>query len=157
MSSIPPTTPPIFWPAWPIPGFTFQAFASIDDTMLENWRKMMGLNTDFTRSMFEETQFDWMSCFMPQDPEELYVRQWGNQMPMMSIPMHYATAMLELGAATQRAWMDAWGHMLGMPALLPALPVMPDIAAVATKSGEVVDVPAVAIRETPHPRKPRAH
>lgn len=147
--------PPTPWATWPMPAFTFSAFSSFDDKMLENWRKLMGLNTDFTRSMIEETQFDWASCFMPQDPEELYARQWSCQMPLMSIPMHYATAMLELGAATQRAWMDAWGHMLGMPALLPAMPVMPDVAAVATKSGEVVDVPAVTIRETPRPRKPR--
>lgn len=148
---------PTLWPTWPMPPFSFQAFASIDDTMLANWQKMMGLNSDFTRSIMEEAQFDWASCFMPQDPEELYARQWGNQMPMLSIPLHYATAMLELGAATQRAWIDAWGHLLGMPMLLPAMPVMPDIAAVATSSGEVVDVPAVTVRETPNGRKSKPH
>jgi len=150
MNSLPPTL-------WPFPNFPFQAAYALDDKMIENWRKLMGLNTDFAKSWTDEAQFDWASCFVPQEPEELYARQWTNQMPFLSIPMHYATAMLELGAATQRAWMDGWGRLLGLPVLLPALPVMPDIAAVATSEGEIVDVPAVAVRETPHPRKGKAH
>ncbi|MCM3607821.1 polyhydroxyalkanoate granule-associated phasin [Cupriavidus pauculus] len=145
------------WPTWPMPAFTLQAFVPFDNSLLENWQKMMGLNTDFTTSMMQEAQFDWASCFMPQEPEELYARQWTSQIPMLSIPLHYATAMLELGAATQRMWMDAWGHLLGVPALLPAMPVMPDIAAVATASGDVIDVPAVQVRETPRARKSRPH
>lgn len=149
------------WANWPSPfaSYAFAPFAQFvpfDQKLLENWQKFMGLNSDFTRAMTEEAQFDWASCFVPQDPEEFYARQWTSQMPMMSIPLHYATAMLELGAATQRAWMDAWGHMLGLPALLPAMPVMPDVAAVATASGDVVDVPAVKIRE-PRGRKDSAH
>ncbi|SDC62962.1 Phasin protein [Cupriavidus sp. YR651] len=150
MNSIPPTL-------WPMPAFTFQAFGALDDQLLDNWRKMMGLNSDFAKSWIDETQFDWAACFMPQDPEEFYARQWTSQMPLMSIPLHYATAMLELGAASQRAWVDAWGRLLGVPILLPAMPVMPDIAAVATASGDVVDVPAVTVRETPQPRKNKAH
>ena len=152
-----PGNPTTFWASWPVPPFAYQAFAPFDEKMIENWQRLMGLNTDFTKSIVEETQFDWASCFMPQDPEELYARQWTNQMPMLSIPLHYATAMMELGAATQRAWMDAWGHFFGLPALLPAMPVMPDIAAVATSSGEVVDVPAVQVRETPRSRKSASH
>lgn len=77
-------------------------------------------------------------------------------MPFLSIPMHYATAMLEQGAAMQRTWLDSWGRMFGMfglPTLLPAMPVMPDIAAVATSGGDIVDVPAVAVRETPRKGK----
>ena len=146
------STPPVASTLWPMPAFTFQAFASIDDTAIESWRKFMGLNADFTRSMFEETQFDWASCFVPQEPEELYARQWSSQFPFMSIPLHYATAMVELAAATQRAWMDSWGHMLGLPMLLPVMPVMSDIAA-AAPDGDVEDVPAAAIRETPRKGK----
>jgi hypothetical protein len=141
-----------------MPAFAFQSFVSIDDTLIESWRKFMGLNTDFVRSMFEEAQFDWASCLVAQEPEELYVREWSCQVPFLSIPMHYATAMLELAAATQRTWADAWGHMFGLP-LLPA-----DVAAVAaaaaaasTAGANVVDVPASAIRETPHPRKDKAN
>ena len=151
------SNPTALWANWPMPPFAFQAFASFDDKMIENWQKLMGLNTDFTKSIVEEAQFDWASCFVPQDPEELYARQWTSQMPLLSIPLHYATAMLELSAATQRAWMDAWGHMLGLPVLLPAMPVMPDVTAVATASGEVVDVPAVQVRETARPRKNGSH
>lgn len=154
-----PTNP---WAAWPFQPFAFppaafQPFAAFDNKLLENWQKMMGLNADFSRSIVEETQFDWASCFMPQDPEELYARQWTSQMPLMSIPLHYANAMLELGAATQRAWMDAWGHWLGLPVLLPAMPVMPDVSAVPTPSGDVVDVPAVHVRETSRERKGNSH
>ncbi|KAI3590848.1 hypothetical protein D9X30_4333 [Cupriavidus sp. U2] len=153
-----PTNP---WATWPFQPFAFppafQPFATFDNKLLENWQKMMGLNADFSRSIVEETQFDWASCFMPQDPEELYARQWTSQMPLMSIPLHYANAMLELGAATQRAWMDALGHWLGVPVLLPAIPVMPDIAAVATAKGDVVDVPAVHVRESARERKGNSH
>jgi hypothetical protein len=149
MNSLPPTL-------WPFPAFSFQGAYALDDKMIENWRKMMGLNADFAKSWMDEAQFDWASCFMPQDPEELYARQWTNQMPFFSIPMHYATAMLEQGAAMQRAWLDNWGRMFGMfgmPTLLPAMPVMPDIAAVATSEGDIVDVPAVTVRETPRKGK----
>lgn len=154
MNSIPTTL-------WPFPAFSafsafpYQAAFGFDDKLVENWRKMMGLNNDFAKSWFGEAQFDMASWFVPQDPEELYARQWTNQMPFLSIPLHYATAMLELGAATQRAWIDSWGRMFGATSLLPAMPVMPDIAAVATPDGDVVDVPAVAIRETP--RKGKSH
>jgi hypothetical protein len=55
-----------------MPAFTLQAFVPFDNSLLENWQKMMGLNTDFTTSMMQEAQFDWASCFMPQEPEELY-------------------------------------------------------------------------------------
>lgn len=151
-----PGTSPLLWPTWPMPPFTFQAFA-FDDQFVANWQKLMGLNTDFTTSMMQEAQFDWASCFVPQEPEELYARQWASQMPLLSMPMHYVTAMLELGAATQRTWMDTWGRMLGLPTLFEAVPVMPDVSAAATASGEVVDVPAVDIQETPRPRKARPH
>jgi len=140
-----------------MPAFAFQAFMPIDDTLLEGWRKLMGLNNDFARSMFEEAQFDWASCLVAQEPEELYAREWSCQMPFLSIPMHYASAVIELTAATQRAWVDAWGHMLGLPMLLPVMPGMPGMTAIttatATADTRVVDVPASAIRETPHPRK----
>ncbi|PLQ00742.1 phasin family protein [Cupriavidus pauculus] len=162
------TTPWAIWPFQPFafPPAAFQPFAAFDNKLLENWQKMMGLNADFSRSIAEETQFDWASCFMPQDPEELYARQWTNQMPMMSIPLHYMNAMLELGAATQRAWMDTWGHWLGLPALLPTMsmmpvmpvmPVMPDVSAAPTAKGDVVDVPAGRVRETPRERKGNSH
>ncbi|WP_216643995.1 polyhydroxyalkanoate granule-associated phasin [Cupriavidus pauculus] len=146
-----PSNPTTFWATWAMPAtFPFPAFAPFGDAkVMETWQKFMGLNTDFTKSMTEEAQFDWASFFVPQDPEELYARQWNNQMPLLSIPLHYASAMMELGAATQRAWMDAWGHMLGMPALATAAT---DAAADA-----VVDVPAAQVRETPRPRKPAAH
>jgi len=137
-----------------MPAFAFQAFVPIDDTLLEGWRKLMGLNNDFARSMFEEAQFDWASCLVAREPEDLYVREWSCQVPFLSIPMHYASAIIELTAATQRAWVDAWGHMFGLPALLP---VMPGMTAAATAGTDVVDVPASAIRETPHPRKGKAH
>lgn len=154
---MPGNSPTLLWPTWPVPPFTVQAFASFDDKMFDSWRKLMGLNTDFAQSMMEETQFDWASCFMPQDPEEFYVRQWSSQIPLLSIPLRYATAMVELGAATQRYWMDAWGHVLGIPMLLPPMPATADVAAAAAHDGDVEDVPAAAIRETPHPRKSKPH
>lgn len=158
------SNPMSLWATWPMPPFTLQAFGQIDDKMIENWQKFMGLNSDFAKSMVSEAQFDWASCFVPQDPEELYARQWTNQMPMLSIPLHYATAMMELGAATQRAWMDAWGRMLGWPMLLPDLAVMPNADAPGTDgpngangASGVEDVPAANIRETPRSRKSTSH
>ncbi|QWE96383.1 hypothetical protein [Cupriavidus sp. EM10] len=61
------------WAAWPFQPFAFppaafQPFAAFDNKLLENWQKMMGLNADFSRSIVEETQFDWASYFVPQDP-----------------------------------------------------------------------------------------
>lgn len=157
-AALPSAIPSAFPPAFPA---AFSMFAPFDGKLLENWQKMMGLNADFTRSILEETQFDWTSCFVPQDPEELYARQWNNQMPLMSIPMHYASAMLELGVSTQRAWMDAWGHLLGMPALMPAMPWMPGAAAADAASDATADVaedvPAAAVRETPRTRKSNSH
>jgi hypothetical protein len=143
-----------------MPPFAFQAFVSIDDTLIESWRKLMGLNTDFVRSMLEEAQFDWASCLVAKEPEDLYVREWSCQAPFLTIPMHYATAMMELTAATQRAWVDAWGHMFGLPALLPTMADFTATAAAVTAGAaglDVVDVPASAIRETPHPREGKTH
>ena len=62
------STPPAAATLWPMPTFSFQALTSFDHTAMEGWHKFMGLNADFTRSMFEEVQFDWASCFVPQDP-----------------------------------------------------------------------------------------
>ncbi|KWW35592.1 hypothetical protein ACUXAV_002076 [Cupriavidus metallidurans] len=153
------STPPAAATLWPMPTFSFQALKSFDHTAMDGWHKFMGLNADFTRSMFEEVQFDWASCFVPQDPEDFYVREWSCQIPLLSIPLRYATAMIELTASTQRAWMDAWGHMFGLPVLPTPLSLMPaavtDMPA-AAPSGEVEDVPAASIRETPHPRKGKA-
>ncbi len=150
------STSPVAATMWPMPAFSFQAFVSLDDTTLKHWHKFLGLNADFARSMFEEAQFDWASCFVPQDPEDFYVREWSCQIPFLTIPLHYATAMVELAATTQRAWMDAWGHMFQLPTLLPPASLLPavmaDVAATAP-DGIVEDVPAAAIRETPHPRK----
>lgn len=138
MQSIPPTL-------WPMTAFFphLQALNTADGQQLtENWSKLMGLNTDFARSMFDEARFDWASMFVVQDPESLYARQLTNQMPALAIPLHYVTAMMELGCASQRAWLDTWGHWFGMPGLLPAEP----------SASNVEDVPRHNIRETPHPR-----
>ncbi|WP_423195739.1 MULTISPECIES: hypothetical protein [unclassified Cupriavidus] len=150
MQSIPPTL-------WPMTAFFphLQAFASADGQQLtENWSRWMGLNTDFARSMFDEARFDWASMFVPQDPESLYVRQMTNQVPMLSIPLHYASALMELGCQSQRVWMDTWGHWLGMPSLL-----MGTAPADQPGARNVEDVPHTRIRETPHPRgaKSKSH
>ncbi|RZT30805.1 polyhydroxyalkanoate granule-associated phasin [Cupriavidus agavae] len=127
-------------------------FATLDQDVVKSWYKFVGLNTDFTKSMTEEAQFDWASWFVPQDPEEMVARQWTSQMPFLSIPLHYATSMMELGAATQRAWMDAWGRMLNVPGLAAEAG-----EAVGEAADAITDVPASSIRETPKPRKDRAH
>ncbi|MEN7530271.1 hypothetical protein [Cupriavidus sp. DL-D2] len=126
----------------------FNPFVPFDNTVLNSWYKFVGLNTDFAKSMSEEAQFDWASLFVPQDPEDLYARQLTNQIPFLSIPLHYATSMMELGAATQRAWVDAWGHLLNLPVLT---------ATTESPENGVKDVPAAQVRETPRSRKERPH
>lgn len=142
MQSIPPTL-------WPMTAFFphMQAMGAVEGQQWnENWARLMGLNTDFARSMFDEARFDWASMFVMQDPESLYVRQMTNQIPALTIPLHYASALLELGCASQRAWLDVWGHWLGLPAVLVA----------GNADGDVEDVPRHAIRETRHPRPRRS-
>jgi len=141
MQSIPPTL-------WPMTAFFphLQAMGAVEGQQFtESWARLMGLNTDFARSMFDEARFDWASMFVVQDPESAYVRQMTNQIPMLSIPLHYASALLELGCASQRAWLDTWGHWLGMPAILAS-------ASAAENGDGAEDVPQHAIRETRHLR-----
>jgi len=146
MQSIPPTL-------WPMTAF-FPHLQAMGDAvegrqLNDNWARLMGLNNDFARSMFDEARFDWASMFVMQDPESLYVRQMTNQIPALSIPLHYASALIELGCAQQRAWLDVWGHWFGVPGTL--IPPATDAA-----HTDVEDVPRHAIRETRHPRS-KAH
>jgi hypothetical protein len=134
----------------------FQALTSFDHSAMEGWHKFMGLNADFTRSMFEEVQFDWASCFVPQDPRTFTCANGRARSRSCRSPLYASHD--RTNGSTQRAWMDAWGHMFG-PVLPTPLSLMPaaltDMPAAAPK-GEVEDVPAASIRETPHPRKGKA-
>lgn len=86
----------------------------LEDKLSQDWTKLFWLNTDFTRSLFDETQFDCASLFTAHDPEELVARQLGCQAVLMAIPLHYTNALIDLWAAVQRTWADGFSSMLGI-------------------------------------------
>jgi hypothetical protein len=91
-------------------------------------------------------------------PEDFYVREWSCQIPLLSIPLRYASHDRTNGLHAAR--MDGClGSHVRLPVLPTPLSLMPaaltDMPAAAPK-GEVEDVPAASIRETPHPRKGKA-
>lgn len=78
-----------------------------------SWQRLAELNSDYMKAMLEEAQFDWASSWFVQDPESLYAREWSCQTPMLSIGVHYMTALAEISAAMPAQWMQAWGLAWG--------------------------------------------
>ncbi|NOV24811.1 polyhydroxyalkanoate granule-associated phasin [Cupriavidus necator] len=137
------TATQIFWPLgfWPLPA-VFPGMQQVETMQAElagSWRRMAELNLDFTRTMFEEIQFDAMGALMEPDPEARYAREIAGELPLLGGPLHYASAMLELYARAQQKWIDGWGHLLtrGLGWDWQGL------------QQDVVDIPFWLVRETP--------
>lgn len=133
---------------WPFPAFFTAGFASLQQfqtmqaDLAETWRRMAELNLEFARSMADELRFDAVGLLMEHDPEALYAREIAVEMPLLSGPLHYASAMLDLLARAQQKWLDGWGHVFMQGPLT-------DWTAGAQA---VTDIPAWLVRETPRPR-----
>ncbi|UIF91778.1 polyhydroxyalkanoate granule-associated phasin [Cupriavidus sp. UYPR2.512] len=139
------TTTQAFWPLslWPFPTFFsgVHQFEAIQADLADNWRRMTELNLEFTRTMYEELQFDAMGTLVAQEPEALYAREIASELPLIGGPLHYASAMLELYARAQQRWIDGWGHLLTRG-------LMPDWQGMQR---DVTDIPFWLVRETPRP------
>ncbi|SOY69325.1 conserved hypothetical protein [Cupriavidus taiwanensis] len=130
--------PPVFWP-FPTVYAGVPQLEAMQADLAGAWRRMAELNLDFTRTLFENLQFDAMGTMMEPDPEARYAREIASELPLLGAPLHYASAILELYARAQQKWIDGWGHLLtvGMGFEWPGL------------QQDVVDIPFWLVRETP--------
>ncbi|CAM3018705.1 polyhydroxyalkanoate granule-associated phasin [Cupriavidus taiwanensis] len=137
------TATQIYWPPglWPFPT-VFSGVQQLGDMQADlagSWRRMAELNLDFTRTLFENFQFDAMGTMMEPDPEARYAREIASELPLLGGPLHYTSAMLELFARAQQKWIDGWGHLLTRSMGLDWQGLQQD----------VIDIPFWLVRETP--------
>lgn len=137
------TATQVLWPLgfWPLPTVFsgMQQLETMQDDLARNWRRMAELNLEFSRSLFEDLQFDAMGTMMEPDPDARYAREIASEMPLLGGPLHYASAMLELCARAQQKWIDGWGHLLTAGWMLDWQGLHKD----------VIDIPFWLVRETP--------
>ena len=143
-AAFPALFPTAAFPAAAFPAGPFD-FGAMSEHLAQFQQRLADLNASFAREMSGEVGFDWATCFSTADVQELYVRQLGNEVPLLTIPVHYVSAVMDLCAAAQRAWIDGCVQMFGLTPWFAPLGLM---HAAQTPGEAVVDVPPSVVRET---------